>query len=54
VWLEMQQQRPVEASTMAPVVMDVPWSQYTPLQVHDPISRSGMGPTVLSMVLPYR
>jgi hypothetical protein len=34
---------------MAPVVMDVPWSQHTPLLVHDPISRIGMGPTTLSM-----
>jgi hypothetical protein len=39
---------------MAPIVMDVPWSQHTPLQVHDPISRLGMGPTTLSMVLPWR
>jgi hypothetical protein len=45
----MQQQRPVEVSTMAPVVMDVPWSQHTLLQVHDPTSRLGMGPTTLSM-----
>jgi hypothetical protein len=36
---------------MAPVVMDVPWSQHTLLQVHDPTSRLGMGPTTLPMVL---
>jgi hypothetical protein len=38
VWLEMQQQRLVKASTMAPIVMGVPWLQHTPLQVHDPTS----------------
>jgi DNA-binding protein H-NS len=30
-WLEMHQQRLVEASTMVSVVMGVPWSQQTPL-----------------------
>jgi hypothetical protein len=51
-WLEMQQPRPVEASTMALVVMGVPWSQHTPLQVHNPIRQLGMGPTALLMVPP--
>jgi hypothetical protein len=37
---------------MAPVIMSVPWSQQTPLHVHDPTSQLGMGPTVLSMVPP--
>ena len=37
---------------MAHVVMGVPWSQYTSLLVHDPISRLGMEPTTLSMGLP--
>jgi hypothetical protein len=37
---------------MALVVMGVPWSQYTPLQVHDPTSQLGMGPIILSMVPP--
>jgi hypothetical protein len=35
---------------MVPVVMGVPWSQQTPLQVHDPTSQLGLGPTTLSMV----
>jgi hypothetical protein len=39
---------------MAPVVRDVPWSQHTLLQVHDPTSPLKMGPTTLSMVPPGR
>jgi hypothetical protein len=30
----------------------VPWSQQIPLQVHDPTSRLGMGPTTLSLISP--
>jgi hypothetical protein len=34
---------------MALIVMCIPWSQHTPLQVHVSISQLGMGPTILSM-----
>jgi hypothetical protein len=34
---------------MVPVVMDIPWSQHTPLQGHGSTSQLGMEPTTLSM-----